>query len=117
MTRPARSALVALAMTLLAIMLLSHGVPSADDPYAPATAVAAGETSHCDHFPTSEEKFGHAWALDRQRAGRPLDATSPSDAMVPEPAAPALTTVAQAEDPPYGPRRQPSGALLQVFRC
>ncbi|MGW0198086.1 hypothetical protein [Nonomuraea sp. NPDC003201] len=63
MTRPASSALVALAMTLLAILLLSHGVPSADDPYAPATAVAAGETSHCDHGPIRVAISGNATFL------------------------------------------------------
>ncbi|MEU6711442.1 hypothetical protein ABZ897_08150 [Nonomuraea sp. NPDC046802] len=111
MTKLAQSALAALTLALLAILLLSHGTPSANEP-AP---VAAAETLPCDHPPQTEETFDHAWVRDDQV----LKDKSPSGTVT-FIATHALVAVKQTEDPPYGPRRQRSGALspvLQVFRC
>ncbi|MFC4010034.1 hypothetical protein ACFOY2_22595 [Nonomuraea purpurea] len=116
MTKPAQSALAALALALLAILLLSNGASSANEP-AP---VAAGATLPCDHRPQAEETFDHAWVRDRQQADQALKDKSPSGLVTFTPVTHALVAVKQAEDPPYGPRRQQSGALspvLQVFRC
>ncbi|MEV4111547.1 hypothetical protein [Nonomuraea sp. NPDC049695] len=120
MTRLAQSALAALAMAMLAVLLLSHGAPSAGEPYASAAPVAVGETRHCEHFPQLEEPFSHVWSRDRQQTGRALGAKSSSGAVTTLPVVPAITVTTEAEDPPYGLRRQRSGALpavFQVFRC
>ncbi|GII86173.1 hypothetical protein Ssi03_41630 [Sphaerisporangium siamense] len=121
MTRPVRDALTALAATLFALLVLSNGFLFSSEQKQQLAVIEEAGTHNNDGSANPKEAVVQARGRDRRDSvsdlGRKTPARTTATATI------AATTPGYARgavSPPYGLRRQRSGAVpavLQVFRC